>query len=174
MTMPRVLSEPIGGSKLSQAMQRGELPGIGAAAPTDVESWSRAVSAVRQRFEKRNWLDHLAPAFGETAKLEKLQRAAREGVVVTTGQQAGLFGGPMLTLVKALSARALADAIERATGVPCATVFWAATDDADFAEAATVKIPATGGTRTLTLGTAPTAGTPMSRAPIDGIAPLLD
>jgi bacillithiol biosynthesis cysteine-adding enzyme BshC len=174
MTIPRVLTEPIGGSKLSQAMQRGEVPGIGAPAPTDTDGWTNAVRAVRARFEHRRWLEELEPAFGETAGLDTLRRAASDGVVVTTGQQAGLFGGPMLTLVKALGARALADAIERATGVPCATVFWAATDDADFAEAATVKIPATGGTRTLTLTGAPPAGTPMSKAAISGINPLLD
>jgi bacillithiol synthase len=76
--------------------------------------------------------------------------------------------------VKALSARALAGSIERATGVPCATVFWAATDDADFAEAASVVIPGTGAPRKLSLIEAPPAGTPMSRAPIRGVGPLLD
>jgi uncharacterized protein YllA (UPF0747 family) len=55
--------------------------------------------------------------------------------VVTTGQQPGLFGGPGYAWLKALSARALADRIEQATGIPAAPVFWAATDDADFDEA---------------------------------------
>jgi uncharacterized protein YllA (UPF0747 family) len=41
----------------------------------------------------------------------------------------------MYTLLKAISALALADRIERETGIPTAPVFWAATDDADFAEA---------------------------------------
>jgi uncharacterized protein YllA (UPF0747 family) len=80
----------------------------------------------------------------------------------------------MLTLVKALSARALADSLERATGIPTATVFWAATDDADFAEAASVVIPGTGHPTRLSLTEAPPAGTPMSRAMIRGVSPLLD
>jgi bacillithiol synthase len=173
MTLPRVLTEPIGGSRLSQAMQRGEIPGLDRPWPTTPHAWRARVLAARQRVGP-GWLARLAPAFGDSASLPPLARAAADGVVVSTGQQAGLFGGPMLTLVKALSARALAAAIERATGVPTATVFWAATDDADFAEAATVMIPGTGEPRRLSLTEAPPRGTPMSNAPIRGVGPLLD
>ena len=173
MRLPRVLTESIGGSKLSQAMQRGEIEGLGNSWPITPAGWTSAAQAVRGRFDGDAWLTQLAPALGETATLPALTRAAASGIVVTTGQQAGLFGGHMLTLVKALSARALADSIERATGMPCATIFWAATDDADFVEAASVKIPGTGQATTLALTQAPPAGTPMSKAPIAGIAPLL-
>src|SRR4051812_42400274 len=173
MTLPRILTESLGGSKLSLAMQRGEIPGLEAPWPSTPEAWKQRAEDVRARVGP-SWLEALAPAFGTTASLPALVRASKGGVAVTTGQQAGLFGGPMLTLVKALSARALAASVERVTGIPCATVFWAATDDADFAEAASVLIPGTGAARTLSLTVAPPAGTPMSRAPIQGIAPLLD
>ena len=173
MTLPRVLTESLGGSKLSQGMQRGEIPGVAAPWPTTPDAWTQRATAVRERIGS-SWLDALSPAFGTTASLPALVRAAKDGVVVTTGQQAGLFGGPMLTLVKALSARALAASIERATGMPCATVFWAATDDADFTEAASVLIPGTGAARTLSLTAAPPPGTPMSRTPIQDVGPLLD
>ena len=173
MTLPRVLTEGIGGSKLSLAMQRGEIPGIADPWPTTPELWKARAAAARSRVEV-GWLQRLAPAFGNGANLPGLARAAQSGVVVTTGQQAALFGGPMLTLVKAISARALADAIERATGIPTATVFWAATDDADFAEAASVMIPGTGAPRRLSLTAAPPTGTPMSRAPIRDVSHLLD
>jgi uncharacterized protein YllA (UPF0747 family) len=173
MTLPRVLTEPLGGSKLSQAMQRGEIPGIQQPWPTTPAQWKSRATGVQKRVGS-GWLEKLAPAFGETASLPSLERAAKGGVVVTTGQQAGLFGGHMLTLVKALSARAFADSIERATGIPTATVFWAATDDADFIEAASVVISGTGESKKLALTEAPPAGTPMSRAPMRGVAPLLD
>jgi uncharacterized protein YllA (UPF0747 family) len=173
MTLPRVLTESIGGSKLSQAMQRGEIPGVERPWPSTPDAWKSRAREARDRVG-HDWLDRLGPAFGDTAGLPQLGRAANHGVVVTTGQQAGLFGGHMLTLVKALSARALADAIEEATGVPTATVFWAATDDADFIEAASVMIPGTGEPRLLSLTEAPPPGTPMSRAPIRGVGPLLD
>jgi uncharacterized protein YllA (UPF0747 family) len=174
MNLPRVLTEPLGGSPLSRAMQRGEVAGIGDAWPRDAEGWKKRARLTRERFAGVEWLEKIAPAFGDTAALPALGRAAVDGVVVTTGQQPGLFGGHMLTLVKALSARALARSLERATGVPTATVFWAATDDADFAEAASVVIPGTGEPRTLALTEAPAPGTPMSRAAIRGIAPLLE
>lgn len=56
-------------------------------------------------------------------------------LVVTTGQQPGLFTGPLYTVHKALSAVALAARLERERKVPVVPVFWAAGDDADFAEA---------------------------------------
>ncbi|HEX9893224.1 MAG TPA: bacillithiol biosynthesis cysteine-adding enzyme BshC [Gemmatimonadales bacterium] len=56
-------------------------------------------------------------------------------VVVTTGQQPGLFTGPLYTLYKALSASAIAQELEHRWGRPVVPVFWAAGDDHDYAEA---------------------------------------
>ena len=61
--------------------------------------------------------------------------AAGEVLCVTTGQQPGLFTGPLYTVYKALSAIALAQRLERERGVPVVPVFWVAGDDHDFAEA---------------------------------------
>ena len=61
--------------------------------------------------------------------------AAGEVLAVTTGQQPGLFTGPLYTIHKALSAIALAARVERDRGVPVVPVFWVAGDDHDFAEA---------------------------------------
>src|SRR5438309_9396880 len=61
--------------------------------------------------------------------------AAGNVLVVTTGQQPGLFTGPLYTVYKALSAIALAKRLERERGVPVIPVFWVAGDDHDFAEA---------------------------------------
>lgn len=86
------------------------------------------------------WLEPLSPALGTGASIERLTRAARGGFVVTAGQQPGLFGGPLYTWWKALSALALADALENSTGLPVAPVFWAATDDSDFTESSTTVV----------------------------------
>src|SRR6266545_8219750 len=64
---------------------------------------------------------------------DKLGRGAV--VAVTTGQQPGLFTGPLYTIYKALSAIALAARLERERGTPVVPVFWVAGDDHDFAEA---------------------------------------
>src|SRR5437763_17128046 len=61
--------------------------------------------------------------------------AAGEVLAVTTGQQPGLFTGPLYTVYKALSAIALAQRLERERGVPVVPGFWGAGDDHDFAEA---------------------------------------
>lgn len=61
--------------------------------------------------------------------------ATGEALVVTTGQQPGLFTGPLYTVYKALSAIALARRLERERRVPVVPVFWVAGDDHDFHEA---------------------------------------
>lgn len=71
------------------------------------------------------------------ANLERLRTGA--GAVVT-GQQVGLFGGPMFAIYKALTAVKLAEEAT-ATGVDAVPVFWLATYDHDLAEVNHVSIP---------------------------------
>jgi bacillithiol synthase len=56
-----------------------------------------------------------------------------ECVAVLTGQQVGLFTGPLYTMYKALTAVRLADEL-RHRGVPAVPVFWMETEDHDLAE----------------------------------------
>jgi bacillithiol biosynthesis cysteine-adding enzyme BshC len=61
--------------------------------------------------------------------------AEADCLAVVSGQQAGLFTGPLYTIYKALSAVKLAECmIQR--GVKAVPVFWIATEDHDFAEVA--------------------------------------
>lgn len=57
------------------------------------------------------------------------------GLCVTTGQQPGLFLGPLFALYKALSAITLARRLTERLDHPVAPVFWVAGDDHDLAEA---------------------------------------
>lgn len=59
--------------------------------------------------------------------------AGPETVVVATGQQVGLYGGPVFALYKALTAIELAKNL-RGGGQPAVAVFWMATEDHDLAE----------------------------------------
>lgn len=63
-----------------------------------------------------------------------------EGVLVSTGQQPGLFLGPLYVLYKIFSAVAHARRIEQATGRPAVASFWVAADDHDWDEVATARI----------------------------------
>jgi bacillithiol biosynthesis cysteine-adding enzyme BshC len=64
------------------------------------------------------------------ANIERLRKGALAAV---TGQQVGLFGGPLFTIFKALTAVKLAEEATSA-GVDCVPVFWLATEDHDLAE----------------------------------------
>ncbi len=69
------------------------------------------------------------------ARTANLERLAQGGTaVVVTGQQLGLFLGPLFTLHKAATAVAVARALEAETGVPCVPLFWLQSEDHDAAE----------------------------------------
>jgi len=67
------------------------------------------------------------------ATLRNIQRLREGAFAVVTGQQVGLFGGPLLALFKVASVIALAKQVE-ALGVECVPVFWLASEDHDLAE----------------------------------------
>ena len=69
---------------------------------------------------------------GAAARAAQLRHPG--AVAVVTGQQAGLFGGPLYVLYKALAARKTARMLEERRGAPVVAVFWVASDDHDFAE----------------------------------------
>ena len=72
-----------------------------------------------------------APAAARAAGARLADPATR---VVITGQQAGLFGGPLFTLLKALTAMKLAAKVEREHQVPVVPVFWIDAEDHDWPE----------------------------------------
>ena len=67
-------------------------------------------------------------------RARRRQLADPRTVALVTGQQAGLFGGPLFTLLKALTALKLADSVSREHGVPVVAVFWIDAEDHDWNE----------------------------------------
>ena len=175
MTTVRVLSETLGGNALARAGMSASVPATWyPGRPLSADAWRARVEGVR-RSSAPGWLDVLRPAIEPSGvAAERLTRVARHGgVVVTTGQQPGLFGGPLYTWSKALTIRALADEMEAVTGVPVAPLFWAATDDSDFAEASWTAVSVAGGFERLQLEAIASAGLSMSAVPLpDMTAPL--
>ncbi len=91
--------------------------------------------------------------------------AAPETRVVVTGQQPGLFGGPLYAFSKAVTAARWAEALE-AAGQPAVAVFWVATEDHDWAESATATVLTSGGPRTFDLGPDPSPLAPLGLRPL--------
>lgn len=143
----------------------------------DAEGWQRRVAETASEFKGGTWLSALDPALNAQGHAaERLRRVADGGgVVVTTGQQPGLFGGPLYTWFKAMSALALADELEKRTGTPVAAIFWAATDDSDFAEASETTVGVPGGTEVLRLPNPAQGGhRPMSSVPLGDVRAQLE
>jgi len=74
----------------------------------------------------------------ETTLANISELRATDCLAVVSGQQAGLFGGPLYTIYKALSAVKLAECMTQ-RGVKAVPVFWIATEDHDFAEVANAE-----------------------------------
>lgn len=93
----------------------------------------------RSRFERDLTADlcqqfaqqHQAPP-PVLANIERLRD--KQCVCIVTGQQAGLGGGPLLVLYKALTCVRLAAELEAALAQPVVPVFWVASDDSDIEE----------------------------------------
>ncbi len=66
--------------------------------------------------------------------------AAPGAAAVVTGQQAGLFGGPLFVLYKALATRIVARRVEAARGRPWFRSSGWPSDDHDFAEIRSASI----------------------------------
>lgn len=86
-------------------------------------------------------LERMNRGWGASDKSLSFINSLREPdcIAVVSGQQAGLFGGPLYTIYKALSAVKLADCLSQ-RGVKAVPVFWIATEDHDFAEVATAEL----------------------------------
>ncbi|MCC7418129.1 MAG: bacillithiol biosynthesis cysteine-adding enzyme BshC [Acidobacteria bacterium] len=108
--------------------------------PADRAAWAAAIDRT-QRHERRR------PEIAGVLAAQQARRAApppavaaaaalarRDTVAVVTGQQAGLFGGPLFTLLKALTAIKLAERVSRDHGVPSVAIFWVDAEDHDWDE----------------------------------------
>lgn len=86
--------------------------------------------------------DYTQAIGGDQAALANCRRLRQpDATVIVTGQQAGLFSGPLYTVYKAATAINLARDCEAKFGSPVAPVFWNATEDHDLSEIASCHFP---------------------------------
>jgi bacillithiol biosynthesis cysteine-adding enzyme BshC len=109
--------------------------------PLSQDWWADEIQKIQYPAERRQAvaaiLERQNREFGAGAKtLANIQRLRDGSASVVTGQQVGLFGGPLFCILKALTAVIMA---EKAGAVP---MFWMATEDHDLEEVNTVNLPA--------------------------------
>jgi bacillithiol biosynthesis cysteine-adding enzyme BshC len=115
--------------------------------------WLGNAVSVKHAGSLADLLERQAGEFGASdaarANIAKLRAGAR---AVVTGQQVVLFGGPLLTILKAATAVARAKEATAATGVDHVPVFWMATEDHDLAEVDQVSLLTKTSVETLRVG----------------------
>ncbi|MEO0557579.1 MAG: bacillithiol biosynthesis cysteine-adding enzyme BshC [Bacteroidota bacterium] len=144
-TVRQLDPEALGGSALSTAILRREPDALAFYAWDwgDPEHRAQAATAAAARPVDRNALAGILAeqnrAWGASGNALTRTDVLRqpESVAVVTGQQLGLFAGPLYSIYKALSAVRYAEQIEAETGRPAVAVFWLAGEDHDFEEVQT-------------------------------------
>ena len=108
--------------------------------PADEASWANAIAAAQRHGRPRREVTDIVIAQQErrgapaAAIAAARQLAEPDTVAIVTGQQAGLFGGPVFTLLKAATAIRLAERVSREHGVTVVPVFWIDAEDHDWEE----------------------------------------
>lgn len=107
--------------------------------------------------------------------VRNLDRLRKGALAVVTGQQVGLFGGPMFAIYKALTAVKLAEEASDA-GIDVVPIFWLATYDHDLAEVNHVSLPSSEGVvETLTTSSHDVAGAAVGSVHLgDEIVPVVE
>ena len=143
--------------------------------PADPAAWADVISRTQRHPRQR---DRIASALRAQqdrrgapaeARAASAQLADAATVAVVTGQQAGLFGGPLFTLLKALTALRLAQTVRDTHGVPAVAVFWIEAEDHDWNEVRTCGVlDADLSCRTIELADLPGANQgPVARVQLD-------
>jgi bacillithiol biosynthesis cysteine-adding enzyme BshC len=114
--------------------------------PHERAAWADAIARTqacrRARTDLKRILEaQLTRRQASARAMEAARRLEDERTVtIVTGQQAGLFGGPTFTLLKAITALKLADCVTRKFGVPAVAVFWIEGEDHDWNEVRTCTV----------------------------------
>jgi bacillithiol synthase len=132
--------------------------------PFEDRSFDAAAARIQYPEERRRQVVEALSAIN--LRSEGLERLAKPNTVaVVTGQQVGLFGGPVYTLYKALTAVHVARQLT-ARGIDAVPVFWAATEDHDLEEVAYAWVFNQAGKPTKLEVHAANASRPVGRIPL--------
>ena len=108
--------------------------------PTEPAAWRDAIARTQRHPRQRDAVADLLQAQQRSrgtpagAMTATSQLRDPQTVAIVTGQQAGLFGGPLFTLLKAITAIRLAERVRAEYHVPVVAVFWIDSEDHDWDE----------------------------------------
>ncbi len=108
--------------------------------PRDPRAWRKMVANVQGVSRDHEAISRLLAAqltrrdAPSPARDAALGLADARTVAIVTGQQAGLFGGPLYTILKVITTIQLARRLEREQGVRAVPVFWVDAEDHDWKE----------------------------------------
>jgi bacillithiol biosynthesis cysteine-adding enzyme BshC len=114
--------------------------------PADPAAWRETIGRVQRAPRDRARLAAIVSAqldrrgAPDAARRNAARLADGATVAVVTGQQAGIFGGPLYTLLKAVTAIQLARLVEREHGVAAVPIFWVEAEDHDWEEVRTATV----------------------------------
>jgi uncharacterized protein YllA (UPF0747 family) len=122
------------------AFDYGRVAEFFAGNPADPTAWRDAIARTQRHPRDRDGIAAILQAQQRHrgAPPDAIAAAAQlrdpQAVAIVTGQQAGLFGGPLFTLLKALTALRLAGRVRDEHRVPAVAVFWIDSEDHDWDE----------------------------------------
>jgi bacillithiol synthase len=114
--------------------------------PFESSAWMQTIARVQRAPRERATLSQIletqlarrqAP---DAAMANARALASSTTVAMVTGQQAGLFGGPLYTLLKAVTTIQLARRISKEHGTRVVPVFWVEAEDHDWAEVRATRV----------------------------------
>ena len=114
--------------------------------PTSADAWRKAITRVRQHARRSREVAAIVGRQQEKRGAPPEARAAvarlehPDTVAIVTGQQAGAFGGPLFTLLKALTAIQLARRTAAEHRVDAVAIFWVDAEDHDWEEVRGVTV----------------------------------
>ncbi len=146
--------------------------------PAESSAWRDAIARTQRHPRQHGAIADVlrAQQTRRGAPAEAMAAAERlrdpDTVAVVTGQQAGLFGGPLFTLLKAITALRLAQRVTAEQGVPAVAVFWIDAEDHDWDEVKSCGVlDAAMALAEITLPALPGAGDgPVARVRLDAAA----
>lgn len=114
--------------------------------PAQAQSWRDAIARTQASQRPRAEVVNLLLEQQSRRNAPAQARAATSvlgdptSVAIVTGQQAGLFGGPLFTLLKSLTALKLVEELRSRYGTAAAAVFWIDAEDHDWDEVSSCTV----------------------------------